>query len=453
MNFYRHISTSLTEWKASNSRKPLILRGARQVGKTTLVNEFSKSYKHRILLNLEKPDHLQFFEVYTNVKTIVDSLFLTNNIASSELENTLLFIDEIQESPKAIQLLRYFYEEIPELHVIAAGSLLEFAIRKVESFPVGRVEFRYLYPLNFKEYLLAAGNTVILEQLQQVPLKPVAHNVLLKLFNQYAIIGGMPEVVKTYLNTQSISDLPKVYESIWETYKNDVEKYTSNNTERNVIKHIMATAHLYVDQRIKFQNFGNSNYRSREVGEAMRNLDAAKIIQLIYPTTQVEVPIIPDFKKSPRLQFLDTGIVNHTLGIQAEMLALSDLSNSYKGAIIPHLVTQELQSLNVFRSTKPNFWVREKSQSSSEVDVVIQHQGNIIPIEIKSGSEGTLKSLHQFVERTNHPFAVRIYAGEFKIEQHKTPNRKDYLLMNLPYYLVTMLPEYVNYFTQNFKLE
>lgn len=452
MNFYRHISNSLTDWKESSNRKPLILRGARQVGKTTLINEFSKSYRHRILLNLEKSDHLQFFELYTDVKTIVDSLFLTNNIASNEIGSTLLFIDEIQESPKAIQLLRYFYEEIPKLHVIAAGSLLEFAIHKVDSFPVGRVEFRYLYPLNFKEYLKAAGNSIVLEHLEQVPIKPVAHPILLKLFNQYAIIGGMPEVVKSYLNTQSISDLPRVYESIWETYKNDVEKYTTNNTERNVIKHVMATAHLYVDQRIKFQNFGNSNYRSREVSEAMRNLDAAKIIQLIYPTTQVEVPIIPDFKKSPRLQFLDTGIVNHTLGIQAELLGLSDLSNSYKGAIIPHLVTQELQSLNIFSSSKPNFWVREKAQSSSEVDLVIQHQGKIIPIEIKSGSEGTLKSLHQFIERTNHPYAIRIYAGVFKIEQQSTPGGKEYLLMNLPYYMVTILPEYLNFFTENYKL-
>jgi predicted AAA+ superfamily ATPase len=451
MNFYRHISNSLTDWKKSSNRKPLILRGARQVGKTTLIKAFAKSYKHSILINLEKPEHLQFFELYDDVKTIIDSLFLTNNIKSIAIENTLLFIDEIQESPKAIHLLRYFYEEFPKLHVIAAGSLLEFAMRKVDSFPVGRVEFRYLYPLNFKEYLRATSNNVILEHLEKVPIKPVAHNILLKLFNQYAIIGGMPEIIKVYLNTQSISDLPKVYESIWETYKNDVEKYTTNNTERKVIKHIMATAHLYVDKRIKFQNFGNSNYRSREVSEAMRNLDAAKIIQLIYPTTQVEVPIIPDLKKSPRLQFLDTGIINHTLGIQSDLLGLSDLSNSYKGAIIPHLVTQELQSLNTFSSSKPNFWVREKSQSSSEVDLVIQYQGKIIPIEIKSGNVGTLKSLHQFIDRTNHPFAIRVYAGAFKIEKHVTPNGKNYLLMNLPYYTITMLPEYLNYFMGSFK--
>src|SRR5690606_10598584 len=143
-----------------------------------------------------------------------------------------------------------------------------------------------------------------------VPIKNFAHKTLLDLFNTYSIIGGMPEIVKTYNETKSISDLPKVYESIWETYKNDVEKYTSNNTERNVIKHIMETAYLYLDQRIKFQNFGNSNYRSREVGEAFRNLNAAKVIQLIYPTTNLEAPIKPDVKKSPKLQFLDTGLVN-----------------------------------------------------------------------------------------------------------------------------------------------
>lgn len=450
MHFHRHISNSLIAWKTSDRRKPLILRGARQVGKTTLIKQFSKSYKHSILLNLEKADHKQFFESYSDVKTIVDVLFLNYNITNNALSETLLFIDEIQASPKAIQLLRFFYEEVPDLHVIAAGSLLEFAMHQVESFPVGRVEFRYLYPLNFKEFLLASGNTVALKYFEEVPVTAIAHNTLLNLFKTYAIIGGMPEVVKTYLSSQSISDLPKVYESIWETYKSDVEKYASKETERRVIKHIMATAHLYVDQRIKFQNFGKSNYRSREVGEAMRNLDAAKIIQLIYPTTQLEVPIQADFKKSPRLQFLDTGIVNHTLGIQAQLLQLSDLSYSYKGAIIPHLVTQELLSLNVYRSTKPNFWVREKKQSSSEVDLLIQHEGKVIPIEIKSGKVGKLKSLHQFVDRTNHPYAIRIYGGVFSIEQQQTPAGTAYFLMNMPYYLSTMLKEYISYFTNKY---
>ena len=251
---------------------------------------------------------------------------------------------------------------------------------------------------------------------------------------------------------ESLTELPNVYESIWVTYRNDVEKYAANETERKVIKHIMSTAHLYIDQRIKFHNFGQSNYRSREVGEAMRNLNDAKIIQLIYPTTDVEIPVKPDLRKSPRLQFLDTGLINNELGIQAEMLAFTDLNNSYKGAIIPHLITQELISLNTLNDKKPHFWVREKKQSSSEVDLVFTYQDKVIPIEIKSGSEGTLKSLHQFVDHTNHPYAVRIYAGEFNIIETKVPGGRSYFLMNMPYYLGTKIPEYIRFFVNNYEI-
>jgi hypothetical protein len=213
----------------------------------------------------------------------------------------------------------------------------------------------------------------------------------------------------------------------------------------------MSTAHLGLDSRIKFQNFGNSNYRSREVGEAFRNLDDAKVIQLIYPTTDTSPPILPDMKKSPRLQFLDTGLINHELNIQAEMLAMKDLNNAYKGAIIPHLVAQELMSLNTIKSVKPIFWVREKNQSSAEVDLVLQFNKMVIPIEIKSGKEGKLKSLHQFIEAAPHPYAVRMYAGKFSIEEHSTRSGKKYFLMNIPYYLTTKLNEYLSYFVSNFK--
>ena len=184
----------------------------------------------------------------------------------------------------------------------------------------------------------------------------------------------------------------------------------------------------------------------------MRNLDEAKIIQLIYPTTDVEPPIKSDLKKSPRLQFLDTGLVNHALDIQAQMLGMQDLNTAFKGAVIPHLITQELISLNTISSKKPNFWVREKRQSSSEVDLVISHKGKVIPIEIKSGSTGSLKSLHQFMERTNHPYAVRMFAGEFSIEKTKTPDGTPYILMNLPYYLGTKIPDYIDYFINNYSL-
>ncbi len=448
MPFVRKVEEHLNEWKASNNRKPLIIRGARQVGKTTLIKGFSKSYRYSILLNLEKPGDRRYFNDFDNVQTILEALLLANGIPSSAIANTLLFIDEIQESPKAIQLLRYFYEEIPALHVISAGSLLEFAIQQVPSFPVGRVEFLYLHPLNFQEYLQAMGKNELLKQLQIVPVKKAAHQLLMDAFHRYAIIGGMPEVVKTDIERSNLSDLPRIYESIWATYKNDIAKYTGNDTERKIIRHLMDTAPLYLDQRIKFQGFGNSNYRSREVGELFRTLDDAKIIRLIYPTTDLQYPVKTDMKKSPRLQFLDTGLVNHALGIQAEMLGMADLNSAYKGAVIPHLIMQEVISLQSITSQKPNFWVREKSQSSAEIDLLYSFKDLVIPIEIKSGSTGSLKSLHQFIDASNHPYAIRMYAGELKLEQSATPNKKPYLLLNLPYYMGTCLPLYAEWFVK-----
>ncbi len=451
MIFNRTVEKTLSEWKSKSNRKPLVLRGARQVGKTTLIKKFSEQYDHRILLNLELASDLEYFHHYKEIKPLLESLFLSRNIPISALNHTLLFIDEIQESPEAIQMLRYMYEDYPGLHVIAAGSLLEFAMKKVKSFPVGRVEFMYLHPLNFPEYLEAIGHKAALEQLHLTPLNSFAHSTLLGLFNQYAIIGGMPEVLKINIDTKSITELPPVYESIWGTFKRDVEKYAVNETERKIIKHIISTAHHYIDQRIKFQNFGQSNYRSREVGEAFRNLDDARIIQLIYPTTDLDVPMRTDLRKAPRLQFLDTGIVNHELGIQPEMLSFSDLGNSYKGAIIPHMVAQELISLNTMRSRKPLFWIRDKMQSSAEVDIVINYQDKVIPVEIKSGSTGTLRSLHQFIDRCNHHYAIRMYAGEFNVIKSRTPGGKPYTLMNLPYFLGTRLPEYIEYFVENYR--
>lgn len=164
MGFNRLIFRQLEEWKNNKERKPLIIRGARQVGKTTLVEDFAKTYPYSILLNLEKQANKAFFEELNDAKSIVEALLLNNNISSTNIGKTLLFLDEIQESPKAIQLLRYFYEEIPELHVIAAGSLLQFAMKEVKSFPVGRVQFLYLHPMNFPEYLEAIGQSAALEQ-------------------------------------------------------------------------------------------------------------------------------------------------------------------------------------------------------------------------------------------------------------------------------------------------
>ena len=447
MHIKRDVLVELERWREKPARKPLILRGARQVGKTTVVKEFSSQYTHAIMLNLERAQDLEYFKDFSDAQTLVEALMLAHNISLAALQDTLLFIDEIQESPEAIALLRYFYEDVPGLPVIAAGSLLEHAMKKVQNFPVGRVEFLYLQPLNFQEFLVAKEHSGALDALNSVPVATHAHRVLKDLFHEYAIVGGMPEVVKHYVQSGSLVDLPPIYESIWETYRVDVEKYASTATESRVIKHIIKTAALQLDQRIKFQNFGNSNYRSREVGEAMHQLHDSRVIQMIYPTTATEPPIMANMKKSPRLQLLDTGLVNHELKIQGKMLALEDLSEAFRGRVIPHLITQEWISLQKRAYELPHFWVREKTQSHAEVDLVVQHDDKVIPIEVKSGATGSLKSLHQFIERCDHPYAVRMYAGDLSINEHVTPTtRKSYYLMNLPYYLGTKLPEYLDYF-------
>ncbi|MGC4128624.1 MAG: AAA family ATPase [Bergeyella sp.] len=452
-NFKRHIFDELVQWKTSSNAKPLILRGARQVGKTTLVRSFGESYTHFIELNLEKTEDANLVERSNSVRELVNFLALKNEISPKEFPETLLFIDEIQESEKAISFLRYFYEDLPELNVIAAGSLLEHTLKKTKNYPVGRINYLYLFPLNFQEYLEAQGKKNLLERFRNVPVDDIAHELLMKEFHTYCIVGGMPEIVANYVANQDLLALPQTYESIWNTYKDDVIKYADSKSEENVMKHIVNTAASFVDQRIKFQNFGHSNYKSREVSEAFNNLDSAKVIQVIYPCTNVEPPILPDYKKSPRLQFLDTGILNFDLNIQADLLLMKDLSEAYKGAIIPHIINQEVLSLNTTDYKKTNFWVRDKTQSSAEVDLVIAHGKFLIPVEIKSGKTGSLKSLHQFVNQAPHQFAVRMYGGKFNIEETVTPEGKPYLLMNLPYYLGTYLKQYINYFITKYNVE
>lgn len=452
MEFFREISKYLDEWRGSKYRKPLVLRGARQVGKTTLVRQFSRKFKYPILLNLETTIDLSYFQDYKGAKEILEVLLAKHQIPSDGVKDTLLFIDEIQESPFAIQLLRYFYEFFPDLCVIAAGSLLEFAVRKVRSMPVGRVEYLYIYPLNFSEYLLAKGEKAAWEAFDEVPIRPVFHPYLLELFKRYAVIGGLPEIVKLDIEKNNLSDLSKVYESIWQSYIEDVEKYSSNQTDREVISYIIQNAPVFIDQRVKFQNFGGSEYRSREVRAAFSKLEKAKVIRLIRPVTEVEFPALPNLKKTPRLQFVDSGLVNDALGIQTELMGFDDLSNSYRGALIPHIITQELLSLNVSKNRQPNFWVREKNQSSAEVDLIHAYRMKLIPIEIKSGPKGTLKSLHQFIDMASHIYAVRVYGGKFTIEVNKTATGKKYLLMNLPYYLGSKIPAYIAYFVDNYRL-
>ena len=446
MPFERKAYTKLLEWKHKSNRKPLVIRGARQVGKSTLVSQFSREFRHFIALNLEKKTHQRFFEGSLEAKQILDALFLSFNIPKDE-DSVLLFIDEIQESPAAIQMLRYFYEEHPGVYVVAAGSLLEFALHEVPSFPVGRVEQMVLHPFDFEEFLMALGHTSALAALKQIPVASYAHDTLMDLYHTYAAIGGMPEIISQYIQENSVANLGSTYESLWQAYKDDVVKYARSTAERKVLQHLIFTAPQEKD-RIVFEGFGHSNYKSREVGEAMRSLDMAHIVQLIYPSTTTKPPIETDFKKRPRLQFLDTGLLNHALQIQVEMIGIENLNVLYKGRIVQHLLTQELMAQHHLPSYKPHFWVREKINSQAEVDLLYQYQQFIIPIEVKSGATGTLRSLFQFMDACDHSFAIRILGNQYSIDQLQTSNGKPFLLMNLPYYLGTKIPEYAAYLVQ-----
>jgi uncharacterized protein len=420
------------------------------VGKTHLVRSFGKEFDCFLELNLEHEEERALFEL-GSIEEILAKAQLMKSVVIREGESTLLFIDEIQEEPKAIALLRYFYEERPDIHVIAAGSLLEFALGRVSSMPVGRVQYMYLHPVNFSEYLVALGNVRAIEAFETIPLPQIAHDTLLGYFHEYAMLGGMPEILADHLEHHNIARLTDAYRGLWEVYLTDVAKYAQNQTERKGITHIVRSANGYLE-RIKFEGFGRSNYRSREVGEAFRALDQARLIRLIYPSTSVDPPIKPDLRKRPRLQFLDTGMLNQSLELQGEMIGLKDLNDVHGGHIMEHLMIQELISIHDNTDYRPNFWVREEKDSSSEVDILYRHGKYVIPIEVKSGSQGKLRSLHQFVDRSPHPFAVRMYAGPLNVERHSTPAGTEYLLLNLPYFLGTKLPGYLAWFTKNHAL-
>jgi len=446
--FQRIIQKELINWKNSPNRKPMLLRGARQVGKTTVVNTFSKQYKQYLYLNLEKEGNAYFFERYTEVKDLLEALFFTYNKNLNE-KSTLIFIDEIQKIPKAVEMLRYFYEEFPHLNVIAAGSLLETVLNKRISVPVGRVEYRVLRPLSFPEFLTAMGETSALQQLENIPIKNFAHDKLMKLFHTYALIGGMPEIVANYAENRNLNELKNIYETLLVSYIDDVEKYARNDSFSRIMRHIIKNMYTEAGLRIKFQGFGHSTYGSREVGEAFYSIEKAFLLHLVYPTTNAILPIAPDKRKSPRLQVLDTGLMNYFAGLQKEIIGSYALDKIYQGRVIEHLVGQELLASKFNVLNELHFWTREKKGSMAEVDYLLVYDSLVIPIEVKSGATGTLRSLHLFMEQAPHDIAIRLYGGEYCIDNVKTASGKIFRLINLPYYLTSQIESYLNFVSNN----
>jgi len=449
--FERNIITELKQWVAKQNCKPLILRGSRQVGKTTLVDSFSQNFENYLYLNFEKnPSAISLFEKEQEISDLLAEIFLFCN-KENKAGKTLLFIDEIQNSEMAITKLRYFYEaKIPDLYVITAGSLLETMLNKKISFPVGRVEYLAVRPCVFNEFLRAIGETQLEKALLDHRIPEALHSKTMNLFNTFTLIGGMPEVIADYAANKNFVGLNIIYESLLTSYRDDVEKYARNETMSQTIRYILQSGWKFAAERITLGGFAGSAYKSREMGEAFRTLEKTFVLELCHPTTDTLVPITKDLKRSPKLLWLDCGLVNYAANVQKEVFGATDILDAWRGKIAEQIVAQELLALDSRVSNQRNFWVRNKKDSEAEVDFIVQHDSKVIPIEVKSGHNAKLRSLHLFMNETPHDIAVRVWSQPFSIDEVTTQNGKKFRLINLPFYYVGILEKILEEFSFQF---
>ncbi|MCQ2229218.1 MAG: AAA family ATPase [Bacteroidales bacterium] len=434
--FNRNALKRLREWRLSASRKPLILRGARQVGKTTLVTEFAKEYSTFLHLNLEKEDDRKLFEIYSDVNELLRATFILKGMPVAT-ENVLLFIDEIQNSGKAVAMLRYFYEEANHIHVIGAGSLLEtlMDVRRI-SFPVGRVQYMALRPCTFTEFLGAMGDEMDQALVEDVDVPEIIHQRLMNRFREYILCGGMPAAIVEYSQNRDILSVKDTYESLLLSYSDDVEKYTASATTTKVIRSILSNGWNCAAEAISFEGFAGTNYKSREMSEAFRIISKAMLLELVYPTANVQMPMMTNMRKRPKLLWLDTGMVNYVAGIQRDVFSVADINDVWRGRIAEHIVGQELLAISNDVSAHRDYWRSDRVGSEAEVDFVYPYNGLVIPIEVKSGHNAKLKSLHQFMDAAPHDVAIRVWSQPLSIDDVKANNGKTFRLINLPFYYV-----------------
>lgn len=433
----RNLIASLRFWAKDEDRKPLVLRGARQVGKTTLVNDFSKDFDVYLKLNLDKEEDCSLFDDYREINSLISAIYVSNGQVKRDVP-TLLFIDEIQSSPKAVAMLRYFYEEANWLYVIAAGSLLESLLNRTISFPVGRVEYMAVHPCSFTEFLNGIGEDFDQQLIETVNGEAV-HKRLMQYFRDFAVVGGMPAVVKKYAVKRDILACNRIYDGLLAAYSDDVEKYAHSDVLVQVIRYLISEGWRYAGAAIAFERFGGSNYRSREVGEAFRMLEKTMLLELVYPTNSTQFPLLTSRNRKPKLIWLDTGIVNYVAGIRKELFSASDIQDVWRGLVAEHIVAQELVALETRVNVHRQFWMREKTTSSAEVDFVIGYEGKAIPVEVKSGTNSKLKSLHLFMDEAPHDIAVRVWSQPLSVDLVRTQTGKEFRLINMPFYYVCVL--------------
>ena len=434
----------LRSWAAKEERKPLVLRGARQVGKTTLVELFAKDFDTYIYLNLEERENAELFAADYSFEDLLAGIYFKANKQQDENKRTLIFIDEIQNEPKAVQVLRYFYEKRPDLYVIAAGSLLESLMGRHISFPVGRVEYMALHPCTFVEFLKAMGQNVIAEQIEQVSLPASLHSHAMDLFKKYMIVGGLPEAVANYAQFNDLVRLNGVFNSLLSGYRDDVEKYANKPKEQDAIRYILNYGWTAAGHRIQFAKFTGSTFKAAEAGNAFRTLEKTLLLELVYPLTSSSLPILPDLKKSPKLLWVDTGLVNYVAGMQEDLLFNKDADELWNGDIAEHVVGQELLGATYNFGEKRMFWVRDAKNSQAEVDFLIRYKSHLLPIEVKTGNNAKLRSLHLFMEESKETIALRLWNGPMTSDLITKSNGETFTLYNIPLYYAGHLQHFLD---------
>ncbi len=414
----RCIDWHLQKWKKSPHRKPLLLRGARQVGKTYAVRILGKSFTHFVEVNFDfLKNAKKIFEKDLRPDRIIQEL---NILLETDIRpgSTLLFFDEIQECPEALQALRYFYEIIPSLHVIAAGSLLDFAIQKY-GIPVGRVESLYCYPLSFFEFLIVTQHIqlakTLLEHKDNSLISEVIHQKLLSVVGQYLAIGGMPEVVSYLIQSKNPRDIFSIYGRLIDTYRQDFEKY-SKEYQIKYVKEIFNDVPRQIGKQFKYAKV-HGEYRKRELAPSLDLLCTANVIYKIHHTAGHGLPLgaesNPDWFK---VLFLDVALCQSILGLDVGSWFLNP-ENEFvnRGSIAEAFVGQELLAYsNPYRKTDLYYWKRSEKQSNAEVDYLWEHGGKVIPIEVKSGDGRTLKSMHLFLDtHSNSPYGVKFSSQNY----------------------------------------
>ncbi len=441
--FQRLALKALRQWAEKEGRKPLVLRGARQVGKTTLVKIFAEEFDVFINLNLEEKVNATLFTMDVSFEDLLAGIYAKAGI-KMENQRTLIFIDEIQNVPDAVKVLRYFYEKRPDLYVIAAGSLLESLVGNHISFPVGRVEYMALHPCTFTEFLGALGENILVEQIEQLEVPQSVHSYVMDLFKKYMIVGGLPEAVANYAKRKDWVSLNEIFNSLLSGYKDDIEKYAQRPKEQDILRYILNYGWGLAGQRFQFSKFCSSSYKSAEMGNAFRTLEKTLLLELVYPLISTSFPILPDLKRSPKLLWLDTGLVNYVAGMQESLLFTSDTDELWNGHIAEQVVGQELLGASFAFGVKRMFWVRDARNSQAEVDFVYKYKSHLIPVEVKTGDNSKLRSLHQYMDESQEDIALRLWNGPLTSDLIRLPSGKQYTLYNMPFYYAGQLETFFN---------